>query len=184
MSYEITPTEYLVQERAAEYKHEFYKGRVTAMSGASMAHNDILVNLIAEMRNNLKGKPCKVLPGDMRVTVPSGEAYMYPDALIVCGEPELMDDRFDTLKNPVVIFEILSPSTEAHDRGKKFHFYRQIPSFKEYVLIDSTQIFVEISHRQADDSWKFDASLDPDGHLRMESIQSLLSLAEIYRNVF
>jgi len=184
MSYEITPTEYLVQERAAEYKHEFYKGRVTAMAGASLAHNEILANLIGEMGNILKGKPCRILPSDMRVTIPSGDAYMYPDALIVCGKPELMDDRFDTLMNPVVIFEILSPSTADHDRVKKFHFYRQIPSFKEYVLIDSTQVFVEVSHRQADGSWKFDASSDPDGHLPMQSIESLLSLEEIYRNVF
>jgi len=154
------------------------------MSGASLAHNKILVNLIGEIRTALKGKACQILPSDMRVTVPSGEAYMYPDAVIVCGKPELTDDRFDTLMNPVVIFEILSPSTADHDRKKKFFFYRQIPSFREYVLIDSKQIFVEISRRVGDDRWQFDASTDPEGNLLIHSIQSRLSLEELYRNIF
>lgn len=184
MSYEITPTEYLVQERAAEYKHEYYKGQVTAMSGASLAHNRILINLITEIGTTLKGKACQILPSEMRVTVPSREAYMYPDAVIVCGDPELTDDQFDTLMNPVVIFEILSPSTAAHDRGKKFSFYQQIPSFREYVLIDSKKIFVEISRRAGGDRWQFDATSDPDGSLLINSIQSWLSLEELYRNVF
>lgn len=180
----ITAAEYLTRERASKEKHEYFKGQVTDLAGASLAHNDILANLIREIGAVLRGKPCRILPSDIRVTVPSGEAYMYPDAVIVCGKPELTDDRFDTLKNPVVIFEICSPSTVDHDRGKKFHFYRQIPSFREYVLIDSTQMFVEISHRQADNSWKFDASSDPDGHLQIISIQSSITLEEIYRNVF
>jgi Uma2 family endonuclease len=183
-TYTITPTEYLAQERLAEEKHEYYKGKVTDLAGASLKHNQILANLMREVGIILKGKACRILPSDMRVTVPSGEAFMYPDAVIVCKKPELMDDRFDTLLNPVVIFEICSPSTKDHDRGKKFHFYRQIPSFKEYVLIDSLQVFVEISHRQADDSWKFEASSDPDGRLRINSIQSSISLEEIYRNVY
>lgn len=180
----ITAAEYLTQERLAKDKHEYYKGKVTDLAGASLAHNQILANLMREIGAVLKGKTCRILPSDIRVTVPSGEAYMYPDAVIVCGKPELTDDRFDTLQNPVVIIEICSPSTVDHDRGRKFHFYRQITSFREYLLIDSTQIFVEISHRQADDSWKFDASEDPEGHLRIESIQSDVFLEEIYRDVF
>ncbi|HXB09851.1 MAG TPA: Uma2 family endonuclease [Puia sp.] len=184
MSYEITPTEYLVEERAAEYRHEYYRGKVTAMSGASLAHNDILANLIGEMRDVLRSKPCRILPSEMRVTVPSGDVYMYPDAVIVCGKPELTDDHFDTLLNPVVIFEILSPSTAAHDRKKKFAFYQQIPSFKEYILIDSTQLSIEVSRRQANGSWTHEASSDPHGQLRIESVGASLFHKEIYRNVF
>src|SRR5882757_8938393 len=129
----LSPEEYLAKERVSKEKNEYFEGKTITMTGASLAHNRILINLIAEIRSVLKDKPCEILPNDMRVTIPSRKAYMYPDAVIVCGEPELEDDHFDTLKNPVVIFEILSPSTRAHDRSKKFLYYQQIPSFREYV---------------------------------------------------
>jgi len=108
---------------------------------------------------------------------------MYPDAVIECGEPEMEDDRFDTLKNPTVIFEILSPSTEDHDRGRKFFFYRQIPSFKEYILIDSTKSFVEISRQQENGAWKFETIDDPRGELVISSVELTIPMDEIYRNV-
>src|SRR5882757_2124659 len=136
MSAHISPLEYLSRERAAKDKHEYYEGNVTALAGASLAHNRIVANLLGEIRSHLKDKPCEILPSDIRVAVPSGKAYMYPDATIVCGVPEMEDDKFDTLKNPKVVFEVLSPSTAAHDRGRKFLYYQQIPSFQEYVLID------------------------------------------------
>ncbi len=178
-----TPEEYLALERAAKEKHEYFEGRVFAMAGASLAHNDIVANLIMEVGNLLKGKPCRILPSDIRIAVPSGESYMYPDATIICGEPELTDNRFDTLKNPMVIFEILSPSTEGHDRGRKFFFYRQIPSFQEYILIDSTEPWVEMSYRQPDGSWRHDATSNPEGHVFIESIKAGISMEDIYRNV-
>ena len=179
-----TPEEYLAFERAAETKHEYYEGQVRAMAGASMAHNRIVANVVREVGLFLKGKPCEVLSTDMRTCTPSENAYMYPDALIVCGEPELTDDQFDTLKNPVVIFEVLSPSTKQHDRRKKFQFYQQIPSFKEYVLIDSTQHFVEISRRQQLDLWSgVDATADPGGHIFISSLRCGIPMEEIYRNV-
>jgi Uma2 family endonuclease len=108
---------------------------------------------------------------------------MYPDAVIVCGQPVMEDDKFDTLKNPVVIFEILSPSTEDHDRGRKFFFYRQIPSFKEYILVDSTKPFVEISRQEENGAWKFETVTDPDGQLFIASIGISIPMAEVYRNV-
>jgi len=103
--------------------------------------------------------------------------------VIVCGQPEMEDDKFDTLKNPVVIFEILSPSTEDHDRGKKFFFYRQIPSFSEYILVDTTRRFVELSRRQDDGSWVFGVVSDPEGYVPIAAIQGKISMDEIYRNV-
>lgn len=126
----ITPEEYLEAERAADYKNEYYDGHVFAMSGASLAHNRIEINLIAGLRDRSKECGCEVLPSHMRVTTPSHDSYMYPDLTIVCGEPQLEDDHFDTLLNPSVIIEILSPSTRSIDKGRKFFFYKEIPSLK------------------------------------------------------
>jgi Uma2 family endonuclease len=178
-----SPQEYLVFERSSQNKHEYYDGQVSAMAGASMAHNHIVSNVIREVGNLLKGKRCMVLPSDMRTCTPTETAYMYPDALVVCGEPEMADDRFDTLKNPVVIFEVLSPSTRDHDRQKKFHFYKQIPSFREYILIDSMTHFVEIHRRQQMDLWNAEATADPGGHFFISSIRHGVLMEEIYRNV-
>jgi Uma2 family endonuclease len=179
-----SPQEYLVRERLAKDKHEYYDGEVRMLAGASLAHNRIVTNLIREIGSSLKDRPCEVLPSDIRVTVPSGKVYMYPDATIVCGTPEMEDDQFDTLKNPRVIFEVLSPSTAAHDRRRKFLYYQQIPSFQEYVLIDSAALFVEISQKQPDGSWDFEASSDPDGYLRISSVKMNIPLREVYRKVF
>src|SRR5258706_6590180 len=104
----ITPAQYLEMDRTAEYKNEYYDGYVQAMSGASLKHNIISSNLSAKIGHFLDGKNCRMLQSEMRVTTPSYDSYMYPDALIVGGKPELEDDKFDTLKNPSVIFEILS----------------------------------------------------------------------------
>ena len=184
MPFYISPLEYLSRERAAKDKHEYFEGTMIGMAGASLAHNRIVSTLLRELGNVLKDRPCEILPSDIRVTVPSGKAYMYPDATIVCGVPEMEDDKFDTLKNPRVIFEVLSPATAAHDRGRKFHFYQQIPSFQEYVLIDSTECFVAVSKRREDGSWSFDASSDPDGYLAVSSVRANIPMKEVYRNVF
>jgi Uma2 family endonuclease len=178
-----SPQEYLELERASKEKHEYFAGKVLAMAGASLAHNYIVANLIGEIRLLLKDRPCSILPSDIRVSIPSRESYMYPDAVIVCGQPEMEDDKFDTLKNPVVIFEILSPSTEDHDRGKKFFFYRQIPSFSEYILVDTTRRFVELSRRQEDGSWVFGVVSDPEGYVPIAAIKGRVSMDEMYRNV-
>jgi Uma2 family endonuclease len=178
-----TPQEYLALERVSKEKHEYFEGKVIAMAGASLKHNDIVAHLLREIGGILKDKPCRILPSDIRIAIPSGESYMYPDATIVCGQPELTDAQFDTLKNPMVIFEVLSPSNEDHDRGKKFFFYRQIPSFKEYFLVDSTKPFIEVSRREENGAWKFEIIVDPDGELFIASIGVSIPIAEVYRNV-
>ncbi len=169
-------------ERASNEKHEYFAGKVMAMTRGSLVHNNIVANLIGEIGLFLKDRPCRI-PSDIRVSIPSRKSYMYPDAVIVCGQPEMEDDKFDTLKNPVVIFEILSPSTEDHDRGKKFFFYRQIPSFSEYILVDTTRRFVELSRRQDDGSWVFGVVSDPEGYVPITAIKARIPMDEIYRNV-
>ena len=178
-----SPAEYLIRERRAKDKHEYFEGEVVALAGASLAHNRIVTNVIQAMDKILAGKKCEILPSDIRITTPGEMAYMYPDATIVCGQPEMADNKFDTLRNPRIIFEVLSPSTRDHDRTKKFFFYRQIPSFQEYILIDSTQHFIEAAIREGDD-WTFEGVADPEGYLPLASIKARLPLRYIYRNVF
>jgi Uma2 family endonuclease len=108
---------------------------------------------------------------------------MYPDCTIVWGQPEMADNKFDTIRNPRVVFEVLSSSTADHDRTRKFHFYRQIPSFQEYILIDSREHFWEVGSRRGD-NWEFEGIADPEGYLPLSSIQANLPLQDIYRNVF
>jgi len=176
----ISPEEYLERERAAEYKNEYYYGQMLAMSGASLRHNRIDGNIISNIGNFLKGKNCMILPSNMRVSTPSHDSYMYPDASIYCGEPQLEDDKFDTLTNPSVIFEILSPSTRSIDKGRKFFFYRQIPSLKEYIMIDSLKRFIQIARKQDDDSWKFEDLNETHPSLHIQTINYHFPLSEIY----
>jgi len=179
----ISAQEYLRFERGAKEKHEYFEGQIIAMAGASLAHNRMVTNIVSEIGYFLKNKSCEILPSDIRISVPSFESYMYPDATIVCGKPEMEDEKFDTLKNPSVIFEVLSPSTEDHDRGKKFFFYRQIPTLKEYVLINTTKYFVEISRRQEDNSWMFEEISNADSYLNITTIDFQISLEKLYKNV-
>ena len=177
------PAEYLSWERAAATKHEYAEGLIVSMAGASSNHNLILSNIIGNCHAALKNKPCNIYPSDLRVYVKARESYFYPDATIVCGEPELSDEVKDTIKNPAVIFEILSPSTEEYDLGKKFFFYMQIESLKEYITIDSSTCHVRTGRRQPDNSWKFEEYTDHAEALLISAIQLQLPLAEMYAGV-
>jgi len=179
----ISPEEYLASERVAESKHEYFKGSVVALAGASLAHNRITANIIREVGIMLKGTPCEIFGSDMRVSVSSEQSFTYPDATIVCGNPELLDDTFDTVKNPAVIFEVVSPSTESNDRGRKFFFYMQIPSFSEYFLVSSTSLYIQAGRKQEDGSWKFEELMDLNSDLYINSIRKSLPLHQVYANV-
>ncbi|HRP56577.1 Uma2 family endonuclease [Agriterribacter sp.] len=174
----ISPEAYLAAERASESRNEYYDGHIIAMAGASLRHNRIAMNLYREVGSFLKGNRFNMLPSDMRVCTPSHDSYMYPDAVIVCGEPQLEDDKFDTLLNPSVIFEILSPSTSSVDKGRKFFFYREIPSLKEYIMIDALRPFVIASRRQPANSWAFENT--DEGSFTVQTIGFTLTLQEIY----
>jgi Uma2 family endonuclease len=176
----VSPDEYLKLEREAEERNEYYDGLILAMSGASFEHNIIDRNLIAVLHTFLKGKECLVLPSHMRVSNPSRENYLYPDASIVCGKPEPEDDKFDTLTNPSVIFEILSPSTQGADKRRKFFFYMQIPALKEYVMIDSEKKYIITARKKTDDSWKFEELHDTAEFLVIETISFSLPITELY----
>lgn len=179
----ISPDDYLEQERTAVNKHEYFKGEILAMAGASLIHNRIVANIMGNIVPYLRDKPCEIFPSDLRVSVSSKQSFTYPDATIVCDEPDMLDDQFDTLKNPSVIFEVVSPSTEHNDRGRKFFFYMQIPEFKEYILIDSTSYYVQAGRKQEDGSWKFEDIRDINASLKIDAIRHQVALQEIYANV-
>jgi len=178
----ISPEQYLEMERASDEKHEYYNGHVVAMSGARLKHNQIAANLYAKIGTHLEGKDCQVLPSDMRIATPNREAYIYPDASIVCGNPELEDQHFDTLLNPSVVFEIWSRSTQKNDVGYKLIYYQHITSLKEYVMIDSAKRFAQIVRKQQDGAWRFEDITDPMANLFIQTIQLNISFDDIYRN--
>jgi Uma2 family endonuclease len=148
-----SPRDFLEFERAAEVKHELWQGEVFAMARASYAHNRIVANLVAELRDATKGTNCAALPSDMKVHVPSRDGFVYPDASIVCGAPEFFDASKDVLENPTAVFEVLSDSTERFDRGAKFVGYRSIASLRECVLISQHERRVEHYSRRDDGTW-------------------------------
>lgn len=178
-----TPELYLQMEVNADEKHEFFDGEVVAMAGASESHNRIVANLIGEIHSHLKGKDCDVFPSDMRVTTPLLSSYMYPDISIVCGDIEKQPGQFDTLLNPSVIIEVMSPSTKERDMGVKFWYYLQIPSLKEYILVDAQTYNVKKIIRQQDGSFLTSDIAGMDKNLIIDSINIQLPIADIYRKV-
>jgi Uma2 family endonuclease len=175
---------YRIENDATE-KHEFRDGEILAMSGGSPQHAQIAANLIGEMRNQLKGKPCRLYTSDLRVRVRAQQRSMYPDASVICGPIEYdPDDKAEhTVLNPRVIVEVLSPSTEAYDRGEKFAAYRDMPSMQEYVLVSHAAARVESFFRQADGTWALASFGGADAKLTLRSLQVTISLAEIYADV-
>jgi Uma2 family endonuclease len=177
-----TPEEYLALERKAEFKSEYCNGFITAMSGASRKHNLVAGNIYAVVWNQLRDRPCEVYVGDMRVrTSPTG-LYAYPDVVAVCGEPKFLDDELDTLLNPTLIVEVMSPSTEGYDREGKFEHYRTLRSLKEYVLVAQDQVLVERRTRQGR-KWASTEYRNIEETLVLESIGCAIPLREIYAKV-
>lgn len=179
----ISVEEYLRLEETAETKHEYVDGDVVAMAGATEEHNRIVGSLLREVGSFLKGKGCDIFPSDFRVTTPAAKSYFYPDATVVCGDLQKQPNIFDTLQNPVVIFEVMSEGTENIDRGYKFFHYQQIPSLQEYILIDSRTYAIEAIRRQSNNTWKFEKLSLADKQLHLDSIGCSLSFDDIYYRV-
>lgn len=178
---QYTPEEYLELEREADYKSEYYQGEIFAMAGAGRNHNRIVENLSIEIGTFLKKKPCRTYSSDQRIHIPANGLYTYPDLLIVCGKDQLLDEKKDTILNPKVIVEVLSESTEAYDRGEKFHFYRSIPTLDEYMLIDSRRIAAEVFQKNQQGQWLLASeAYSPGGSIELASIGLTLSLRDIY----
>lgn len=179
----ITPQEYLIRERQASIKSEFYQGEIFAMGGGSANHSLIAANFVREAGNALKDKPCIVFNSDLRVQVQSTGLHTYPDATIVCGELLFDDDHRDTILNPTVIVEVLSDSTEKYDRGKKSNHYRQIASLKELILIAQERSHVERFTRQPNGDWLFHEQKELTADFELKSLGISIAISELYRGV-
>ena len=179
----MTEEEYLSIERAAEFKSEFYGGRMYAMSGGSSAHALIIPNLAAELRSALKQKTCTVYVTELRLRIVPRGSYTYPDVTVVGGPSAFADNQKDTLLNPTLIVEVFSPSTEAHDRGLKFAQYRQIHSLQEYGLVSQSEPRVEIFRRQPSGEWLLAEVTGLEGRARFNCVDCEIPLSEIYHQV-
>jgi Uma2 family endonuclease len=179
----LTPAEYLAQERAATYRSEYFDGETFAMAGGSPNHSLIKVNVTGELRARLKDRPCAAYNSDLRVLIAATGLYAYPDASVIRGPLEFDDARQDTVLNPAVLVEVLSESTEAYDRGKKFGHYRQIPSLREYLLVCQDEPRIEAFHRNDDGTWTLVEVAGLDGRLPLTPLGIELALREVYAKV-
>ena len=179
----LTPEEYLAIERQAEFKSEYFQGEMFAMAGVQKPHNLIANNIIRVLGYQLLERDCNVYSSDMRVKIKKIGKYTYPDVAVTCGKELFEEDYVDTLLNPIVIFEILSHSTEARDRGEKFQHYQFIDSLIEYILIAQNTIRVEQYVRQSDRTWMYSQYQNLQDVVKPESINCELSLKDIYVKV-
>jgi len=179
----ISVEDYLFAERERSEKHEYYAGRIYAMSGASARHNRIAGSAYAALYAQLRHRDCNIYPSDMRVKVLETGLYTYPDITIVCGHEQFDDKKDDTLLNPTVIIEVLSPSTEKYDRGRKFLNYRTILSLREYILISQDGYHVERYMRQSNNTWVFSEATGKEGVLELTTVQCTLALEAVYEKI-
>ncbi len=178
-----TPEEYLAAERASETRSEYFEGKILAMTGANRAHNLVVLNVGAELRAQLRRRPCESYVEGMRIRVTGTALYTYPDVVVVCGEPQFEDENVDTLLNPTLIVEVLSPSTERYDRGRKLEHYRKIPSLAEYVLVAQDARRIEWYTRQESGLWSYRDTQEGQQTVELASISCTLPLDEVYDRI-
>jgi Uma2 family endonuclease len=179
----VPPNEYIARERKAEFRSEYWNGEMIAMAGESRNHNRILRNLTRHLGNQLDGSPCEPFSSETRVRVPECNSYFYPDALIVCGEGRYENVEAETLLDPAAIMEVLSPATEAADRGRKFACYRTLPSLMYYVLIEQDAPGIDLYVRQEDGRWLLSSLSGLEAMLVLDRIGVSLRLADIYERI-
>jgi Uma2 family endonuclease len=182
-AHRLTEAEYLKIERAAEFRSEFYDGEMFAMAGGTLEHSLIGTNVAAEFRTALRGRNCLAYNGELRIKIEATGLNTYPDLSVICGPVQLAEGSKDTAVNPSVLVEVLSESTEAYDRGKKFEHYRLIPTLREYLLVSQTEPRIEQFVRQADGRWLLMEATGLEGNLSVPSLGIEIALNEVYANV-
>src|SRR6266571_2141548 len=179
----LSEADYLRLERQAETRSEYFDGEMFAMAGGTRAHSLIATNLLAALSNRLRATDCAVYNMDMRVKVEATGLLTYPDVSVACGEQRFLGEQEDTLLNPILIIEVLSDSTEAYDRGKKFEHYRQLPSCREYLLVSQKEPRIEQFIRQANGEWTLKEAGDIRAEIHLPALQVVLPLSEVFSKV-
>jgi Uma2 family endonuclease len=177
----FTLKDYLDLEEDSGLRHEFYKGTIFAMAGASQEHNRIVFNLTISLGIKMQGKSCDIFGSDQRIHIPSNSLYTYPDLTIVCDPPIMSGGEKMSMTNPSVIVEVLSPTTKEYDRTTKFRLYRDIPTFQEYILIDSRSVLVEHHYKDADGQWICQTSDQFTDSLAIKTVDVSVLLGDIYK---
>lgn len=179
----VTPEEYLAAERLSETRSEYLDGGVYPMTGGTANHIRIVSNIDTRLNIQFDDRPGDVFPIDMKVRLPDSRKFFYPDLVVVCGEVQYHDDRRDIILNPDLVIEVLSPSTEAFDRGAKFKAYQTIESLKEYLLVAQDRPFIEQFVRSKTGKWEYAAAIGLESSLVLPSIECTLNLAAVYKRV-
>ncbi|HEX7316798.1 MAG TPA: Uma2 family endonuclease [Pyrinomonadaceae bacterium] len=179
----VTPEEYLAAERLSETRSEYLDGGVFPMPGATINHVQLVSNVAFELGLQLRTGPCRVLMSDLKVRMPDSRKFFYPDVVVVCAEPQFHDERKDVILNPDLVVEVLSPSTEAFDRGAKFRAYQTIESLKEYLLVSQGKPLIEQYIRNDDGEWRYRAAEGLESSLTLPSIECTLNLGAAYDKV-
>ncbi len=178
-----TVEEYLEMEERSQEKHEYYNGKIIKMPGATFNHNLVAINVATALKFALRQQSKKylVLGSDMKIQIATLQSFVYPDAVVVFEKPTFYKNRKDVIINPLLIIEVLSKSTEQYDKGKKFDYYRTLPSFQEYVLLNQDKPFASVYHRETVDTWRIKDVKE--GLIDLESIGCQISLADIYEDI-
>ena len=178
-----TVQEYLYWEERSEAKHEYHNGEVISMAGGKINHNRVCRNLVSGLHTRLRGKTCETFNSENKVWISNRNRFYYPDAFVICGEIQFYEERQDIVTNPVLIFEVLSESTESRDRGEKFRQYMSLPSFQEYVLVNPETVWLEVFYRKSTDEWQYFVYRTLQDTLHLQSIDVRIPLAELYEQV-
>lgn len=180
---QFTAEQYLALEDVSDTKHEFFDGKIYNMAGGTPDHNLVPANLVTTLGNILRDTPCRVFGSDMRILVEDSQLYTYPAVSVVCDKLQLDSKSKTTLTNPLVLVEVLSPSTRAYDRGEKFKFYKKIHSLQEVVLVEAERAHVEVLRRAARGQWTIEIYNGLDAAVKLNSLRCEMPLRQIYAKV-
>ncbi len=180
---EYSIKDYIELEQSGDTKYEYYDGEIYALAGGTINQAMICTNVSTLLQNNLKETDCVAINSEVKIFIEKNNAFVYPDASVICGEIEVSEKDKNAITNPVLIVEVLSESTKRNDRGRKFFYYRTIPSFKEYIVVDQSSSFVEAYFKESDDYWRISSAVGMKESIHSYVLDLDLKLSDIYARI-